>query len=95
MFLLVSTRSVCAVWHSSNSDPTWAGFRGLMAQTAFDTTYTAVTADGAQWLIRHLPEVRLVGIDALSIAVFADLVGPHEVLLRAVRPLWPHASSRS
>lgn len=55
-----------------------------MEQTAFDDSYTAFTADGARWLTARTG-VRLVGIDALSIAVFADLPGPHEVLLGAVR----------
>lgn len=44
-----------------------------------------MTVDGAQWLVEKRPTVKLVGIDALSIAVFDDLTGPHEVLLRQVR----------
>jgi hypothetical protein len=73
-----------------------------MTQTAFDSSYTAMSADGAEWLVRHTG-VRLVGIDALSIAAFADLVGPHDVLLgqarrRAARPSrfphpWPAGSA--
>ncbi len=55
-----------------------------MTQTAFDPSYTAMTADGAEWLVRHTG-VRLVGIDALSVAAFADLVGPHDVLLGQAR----------
>ncbi|KAK9821571.1 hypothetical protein WJX81_004953 [Elliptochloris bilobata] len=56
--------------------------RGLMEQIAFDSSYTAMTADGARWLVAHT-SVRLVGIDALSVATFEDLPGPHETLLGA------------
>ena len=55
-----------------------------MEQTVFDASYTAFTADGARWLTSNTG-VRLVGIDALSIAAFADLPGPHELILGAVR----------
>lgn len=33
--------------------------RGLMHQTAFDSAYTAITADGARWLADNLPSVSL------------------------------------
>mmetsp|Transcript_20759 Transcript_20759/g.62530 ORF Transcript_20759/g.62530 Transcript_20759/m.62530 type:complete len:280 (-) Transcript_20759:468-1307(-) len=55
--------------------------RGLMCQLAFDPSYTAFTLDGARWLTRKRPEVRLIGIDYLTIATYADLKGPHEELL--------------
>jgi hypothetical protein len=48
-----------------------------------------MTLDGAQWLVKERPSVKLVGIDALSIAVFDDLIGPHEALLEQVRPQSP------
>jgi kynurenine formamidase len=53
-----------------------------MLQTAFDTSYTALTEDGAQWLVENTA-VRLIGLDYLSIAVFSDLVGPHMAILSA------------
>ena len=80
-----------------------------MHKTAFEPSYTGMTADGAQWLVAsmyiakteylvltrmsglfHIPsqvdhtEVRLVGIDYMSIALFADLAGAHDVLLPKV-----------
>ena len=54
-----------------------------MTQTKFEPTYTAVTKDGAEWIVAH-PKIRLVGIDYLSIAHYADLIGPHIVLLSKV-----------
>ena len=55
-----------------------------MTKTRFEPTYTAVTKDGAEWIVAH-PNIRLVGIDYLSIAHYADLIGPHIVLLSEVR----------
>lgn len=43
------------------------------------------TQDGAAWLVANRPEVRLVGVDYLSVAVYDDVVGPHVVLLGNVR----------
>ncbi len=57
-----------------------------MTQTKFEPSYTAVTKDGAEWIVAH-PSIRLVGIDYLSVAHYADLIGPHIVLLSDVRPL--------
>lgn len=48
---------------------------------AFHEDFVAVTADGARWLVEH--GIRLVGIDYLSIAPYADSVPPHQILLRA------------
>ncbi len=59
-----------------------------MTQTKFDPTYTAVTKSGAEWIVAH-PHIRLVGIDYLSIAHYADLIGPHIVLLSEVCPSSP------
>lgn len=55
--------------------------RDLMRRGAFDSSYTAFTTDGAEWLTKHRPTVRLVGVDYLSIAIFADLRGAHEEML--------------
>lgn len=55
-----------------------------MHKTAFDSSYTGVTADGAQWLVDHLPGLQLLGIDYTSIALYEDLPGAHNVLLPRV-----------
>lgn len=62
-----------------------------MHKTQFDSSYTAVTKDGAQWLVDHLPSLQLVGIDYTSIAVYSDLPGAHHVLLPRVS--WPYAAA--
>ena len=54
-----------------------------MHQRAFDYSYTAFTADGAQWLVDNT-EIALIGIDYLSIAIHDDLTGPHDIVLGAV-----------
>jgi arylformamidase len=48
---------------------------------AFDEDYAALTKDGARWLAAR--GVRLVGIDALSIASFEDTGLTHQILLEA------------
>jgi arylformamidase len=48
---------------------------------AFDENYTALTKDAARWLAAR--GVRLVGIDALSIAPFEDTGPTHQILLEA------------
>ena len=55
-----------------------------MHKTAFDSSYTGFTADGAQWLVDNHPAVQLVGIDYTSIALYEDLPGAHNVLLPRV-----------
>ena len=55
-----------------------------MKLTAFEPSYTALTKDGAEWLVEHTG-LKFVGIDYLSVAHFADLVGPHVALLSQVR----------
>ena len=54
-----------------------------MTQTAFDPSYTAVTKDGAEWIVKR-GDIRLVGIDYISIAHYEDLKGPHVALLTDV-----------
>ena len=54
-----------------------------MQQRAFDYSYTAFTADGAQWLVDNT-DIQLIGIDYLSIAIHDDLTGPHDIVLGAV-----------
>ena len=55
-----------------------------MHQRAFDYSYQAFTADGAQWLVDNT-DVALIGMDYLSIAIHDDLSGPHDIILGAVR----------
>lgn len=47
----------------------------------FDPGYVAILPDGARWLVEH--GVRLVGIDALSVAPLGDETSTHRVLLEA------------
>jgi len=58
-----------------NSD-LWA--RG---ETEFKPDFVALTADAARWLVEH--EIRLIGIDYLSVQSFGDPPLTHEVLLAA------------
>ena len=57
--------------------------RKLMTQTAFEPSYTGVTKDGAEWIVKR-GDIRLVGIDYLSVALYEDLIGPHIALLTDV-----------
>jgi arylformamidase len=55
--------------------------RWASGQADFWTDYVGMTDDGARWLVGR--GVRLVGIDALSVAPFDDLAAPHRTLLGA------------
>lgn len=57
--------------------------RGIMSTTAFDETYVGFTEDGARWLVTEKPNVKVVGVDYVSIAAYAHLVTAHVVLLEA------------
>ena len=61
--------------HTDNS-AIWQ--RGEMA---FVEQFTAIAADGAQWLVDH--GIRLVGIDYLSVGSFDDGIPTHQILLDA------------
>lgn len=63
------------LFRTRNSDR-WA--RG---EAAFFEGFVGVTEDGARWLVER--GVRLVGVDYLSVAPFADPAPTHEILLRA------------
>lgn len=39
-----------------------------MHKTPFDSAYTAMTADGSEWAVEHLPNLILLAIDYASIA---------------------------
>ena len=54
-----------------------------MKRTAFEPSYTAITKDGAEWIVQQ-GSIKLVGIDYLSVAHYADLIGPHVALLGQV-----------
>lgn len=54
--------------------------RRLFDKREFDSSYTALTRDGAEWVVEYT-DIRTLGIDYLSIAVYDDLEGPHDVLL--------------
>ncbi|EMS49499.1 hypothetical protein TRIUR3_25139 [Triticum urartu] len=54
--------------------------RNLMWKKEFDTSYVGFMKDGAQWLVDNT-DIKLVGIDYLSVAAFNDLIPSHLVLL--------------
>ncbi|MED6217761.1 Cyclase-like protein 2 [Stylosanthes scabra] len=54
--------------------------RRLMFQKEFDTSYVGFMVDGATWLVENT-DVKLVGIDYLSVAAFDDLIPSHLVFL--------------
>ncbi|XP_042378194.1 cyclase-like protein 4 [Zingiber officinale] len=56
--------------------------RQLMWKTEFDTSYVGFMKDGAQWLVDNT-EVKLVGIDYLSVAAWDDLIPSHLVFLES------------
>lgn len=47
----------------------------------FDTSYVGFKADGAKWLVENT-DIKLVGIDYLSVAAFDDIISAHHELLR-------------
>lgn len=47
----------------------------------FDTKFVGISADGAEWLVQH--EVKLIGIDYLSVAPYKQSVPTHRTLLGA------------
>ncbi|KAL6494697.1 Cyclase-like protein 2 [Orobanche gracilis] len=54
--------------------------RGLMYKKAFDPSYVGFMKDGAQWLVDNT-DIKLVGVDYLSVAAFDDLIPSHLVFL--------------
>ncbi|KAJ7967503.1 Kynurenine formamidase [Quillaja saponaria] len=54
--------------------------RRLMFQKEFDSSYVGFMEDGAKWLVENT-DIKLVGIDYLSAAAFADLKSSHLVFL--------------
>ncbi|TKY71264.1 Kynurenine formamidase [Spatholobus suberectus] len=56
-------------------------YRRLMYQKKFDTSYVGFTEDGANWLVENT-DIKLVGIDYLSVAAFDHLIPAHLVFLK-------------
>nr|XP_043627419.1 cyclase-like protein 2 isoform X3 [Erigeron canadensis] len=54
----------------------------LMRQKRFDTSYVGFMKDGAQWL-KDNTDIKLVGIDYLSVAAYDDLIPSHLVFLES------------
>ena len=55
-----------------------------MHQTAFDSSYTALTVDGAKYLVEHT-NVRTIGIDYLSIGAYDQSTEVHLELFKKVK----------
>ncbi|KAJ8500096.1 hypothetical protein OPV22_010648 [Ensete ventricosum] len=56
--------------------------RQLMWKKEFDTSYVGFMKDGAQWLVDNT-DIKLVGIDYLSVAAYDDLIPSHLVFLKS------------
>ncbi|XP_072969866.1 cyclase-like protein 3 [Typha angustifolia] len=56
--------------------------RQLMWKKEFDTSYVGFMKDGAQWLVDNT-DIKLVGVDYLSVAAFDDLIPSHLVFLES------------
>ncbi|XP_058191745.1 cyclase-like protein 2 isoform X2 [Rhododendron vialii] len=56
--------------------------RRLMWKKNFDTSYVGFMKDGAQWLVDNT-DIKLVGIDYLSVAAYDDLIPSHLVFLES------------
>lgn len=54
--------------------------RRLMWKKEFDTSYVGFMRDGAKWLVDNT-DIKLVGVDYLSVAAYADLLPAHHVFL--------------
>ncbi|XVF01315.1 hypothetical protein REPUB_Repub04eG0077300 [Reevesia pubescens] len=50
--------------------------RGLMYKREYDSSYVGFTTDGARWLVKNT-DIKLVGIDYLSVAANDHLVSAH------------------
>jgi kynurenine formamidase len=48
----------------------------------FDTSFVGFMKDGAQWLVDNT-DIKLVGLDYLSVAAFDDLIPAHLVFLKS------------
>ncbi|KAI3963109.1 hypothetical protein MKX01_028013 [Papaver californicum] len=57
--------------------------RKLMWKSKFDTSYVGFMRDGAKWLVENT-DIKLVGVDYLSVAAYDDLIPPDLVFLKYV-----------
>ncbi|CAN8327710.1 unnamed protein product [Cochlearia groenlandica] len=55
--------------------------RRLMFKKEFDTSYVGFMEDGAQWLVDNT-DIKLVGVDYLSVAAYDDLIPSHLAFLK-------------
>uniref|UniRef100_A0A804PFD1 Cyclase family protein n=1 Tax=Zea mays TaxID=4577 RepID=A0A804PFD1_MAIZE len=55
--------------------------RKLMWRKGGDMSYVGFTEDGAQWLVDNT-DIKLVGIDSLSVAAFEHLISAHVVFFK-------------
>ncbi|CAH9081832.1 unnamed protein product [Cuscuta europaea] len=56
--------------------------RHLMLKKGVDTSYVGFMKDGAQWLVDNT-DIKLVGIDYLSVAAFDEIITAHLVFLKS------------
>jgi kynurenine formamidase len=52
----------------------------LMSKRKFEASYTGLTLDAAKYIVEHT-DIKLIGIDYLSIAAYKDMAETHKVLL--------------
>ncbi|KAL9317242.1 hypothetical protein ACSQ67_013759 [Phaseolus vulgaris] len=55
--------------------------RRLMFQKECDTSYVGFSVDGAKWLVENT-DIKLIGVDYLSVASYDYLISSHLVLLK-------------
>ncbi|KAL5670482.1 hypothetical protein ACJX0J_022703, partial [Zea mays] len=55
--------------------------RKLMWRKGGDMSYVGFTEDGAQWLVDNT-DIKLVGVDGLSVASFDHLISAHVVFFK-------------
>ncbi|KAF8098413.1 hypothetical protein N665_0268s0080 [Sinapis alba] len=63
------------LFRTSNTD------RGLMYKRKEDLSFVGFSADGAKWLVENT-DIKLVGVDYLSVAAYDDLDSAHIELLK-------------
>ncbi|XP_002518694.2 cyclase-like protein 2 [Ricinus communis] len=56
--------------------------RKLMLQKEFDSSYAGFLSDGAKWLVENT-DIKLVGLDYLSVAAYVDATPTHHVFLKS------------
>ncbi|XP_074336478.1 cyclase-like protein 4 [Apium graveolens] len=64
----------------ADSDERRNDFRGLMWKEELELSFVDFMKDGAQWLVDNT-DIKLVGIDYLSVAAFDDIISAHIVYL--------------